>query len=142
MYIIGRGRNARETYPTSPGSQGGGGGGSLLPPLDVAAGSTVALSHGGQNNLWFESGEAQSTAEFAVGQGGDLVRLKCIGDFSGEAGPPLRIVATGGVIVEEPGTPGTYTSGTTSFATTGGCLTYQCDTSTPGTVRWGVVSSF
>jgi len=141
-YLIGRGRYAREAYPSPP-PAGSGPGSLLTPPLDVPAGTVFPMAHGGPNNLWFLSG-AQSTAELpADAQPGDVALLKLVGDFSGAGGShPLLILPRNGAVVEIPGATGTYTAPNTqtSYSGTGGNLYYQFDGS-GATPRWGLIGS-
>ena len=142
-HLIGRGRYARETYPQSPG--GASGGGSLLtPPVDVAAGSTVSMSHGGPNNFVGADGTAITYELPADGQPGDLAQIK----MGGTGATPSIVTARGGATVEQVGDLGTWSgvNGSTSVGGQGTCVTFELDKSTASGAngRWnikGVVSA-
>lgn len=143
-HVIGRGRNARETYPQSP----GGGGvnpnpGSLLrPPVDVAAGTTVNMASGGPNNFVGFDGVGAIVYNLPNNpQGGDVARFK----MAQTGATPSIVNATGGANLENIGAPGTLAgvNGSTDLVGQGACVTLEFDASTlsgvPGT--WRIAST-
>jgi|HubBroStandDraft_2_1064218.scaffolds.fasta_scaffold114669_2 hypothetical protein len=120
--ILGHGRYARETYPQVAAS------GSVVPDLlrlpwtAVAAGSTFQP---GALEPWLAvdtSGGVQVTVEMPAAVDGQV--LLAVDDAGNAAVNPILFTAAGGVTVDDPQSPGTYSS-TVSFSTQGGTVAWK-----------------
>lgn len=121
---------------------GGGNPGSLLrAPVDVAAGATVNMAHGGDNNFAGADGVGNIVYNLpADAQPGDLAHFK----MSATGATPSLINARGGADIEDVGAPGTYkgANGQTQLSGQGAAVTLQMNKSTLSGAngRWQILS--
>jgi hypothetical protein len=122
-------------------STGGNAGSVLFPPLDVAAGTTENLVHGGQNNFVGFDGVAITYNLPVVPVAGDVVQIK----MAQTGATPSIVNARGGANIEETNAPGTLAgvNGATSVSGPGGCVLFQFDKSTLSGAggTWRVITS-